>query len=98
MDVKYNLTAIEKKANTDYLTGIYNRNYLECTTNDWLQEASLKNEYIIFLLLDIDILNTLMINMVIFLAMKSLYRLVRAAPRIVGENEMIGRYGGDNLS
>ena len=54
MDVKYNLTAIEKKANTDYLTGIYNRNYLECTTNNWLQEASLKNENIICLLFHID--------------------------------------------
>lgn len=97
LDVKYNLTAIEKKANTDYLTGIYNRNYLECTTNDWLQEASLKNEYIICLLLDIDNFKYINDQYGHLFGDEVIIQVSKSCSRIVGENEMIGRYGGDEF-
>ena len=54
LEIKHSIATIEKKANTDYLTGLYNRSFIENTTNEWLKQASIKNESIVCIAFDID--------------------------------------------
>lgn len=54
LDIKHSLPELKKKANTDALTGLYNRSYLETTMNEWLKEAVVNDESITCIVFDID--------------------------------------------
>ncbi|MFY0544045.1 tetratricopeptide repeat-containing diguanylate cyclase [Brevibacillus sp. H7] len=97
LDVKHSLTAIEKKANTDYLTGLYNRNYLETTANVWLKQASERNESIVCIVFDIDNFKLINDEYGHLFGDEVIKQVGEACSKIMGENELIGRYGGDEF-
>jgi tetratricopeptide (TPR) repeat protein len=53
-EIKQKYFEMEKKAITDYLTGLYNRDYVETKVNEWLKNGSEKNESIVCIVFDID--------------------------------------------
>ncbi|MEB2298930.1 GGDEF domain-containing protein [Lysinibacillus xylanilyticus] len=97
LDIKHSISAIEAKANVDYLTGIYNRNYLETTVNDWLEQASIKNETIICLALDIDNFKAINDEFGHLFGDEVIKQVSKSCSSILRENELIGRYGGDEF-
>lgn len=97
LEVKHSLTDLEKRANTDHVTGLPNRYYLETTANDWLRKAADKHENIVCIALDID--NFKEINDKYgHLAGDAVIRQVGEACRnVIREDDMLGRYGGDEF-
>jgi diguanylate cyclase (GGDEF)-like protein len=97
LDIKHSISAIERKANVDYLTGLYNRNYLEDTVNDWLKQASEKNESIICLAFDIDNFKSINDEFGHLFGDEVIKQVSKACSSILSESELIGRYGGDEF-
>jgi len=97
LDIKHSVSAIQAKANIDYLTGVYNRNYLEETVDSWLEKASEKNESIICLALDIDNFKGINDEYGHLFGDEVIKHFTKACSSILHENELIGRYGGDEF-
>lgn len=97
LDIKHSISAIERKANVDYLTGLYNRNYLEDTVNDWLKQASEKNESIICLAFDIDNFKSINDEFGHLFGDEVIKQVSKACSSILSDSELIGRYGGDEF-
>lgn len=97
LDVKHNLSTLEKKANNDYLTGLYNRNYLETATNEWLRQASETGESVVCIVFDIDYFKSINDEHGHLFGDEVIKRIGQACSFIIGENEIIGRYGGDEF-
>ena len=97
LDIKHNISTIQAKANIDYLTGIYNRNYLERTVDSWLEIASEKSESIICLALDIDNFKGINDEYGHLFGDEVIKHFTKACSSILHENELIGRYGGDEF-
>ncbi|WP_223069158.1 GGDEF domain-containing protein [Paenibacillus caui] len=97
LNVKHNVTVLENKANTDYLTGLYNRDYLEKTTNEWLKQASERNESIVCITFDIDNFKTINDRYGHLFGDEVIKQVGKASSSLMAENELIGRYGGDEF-
>ena len=97
LDIKHSVTELEKKVNTDFLTGIYNRSYLEVVTNEWLKKATDVNKDVVCIVFDID--HFKMINDEFgHLFGDEIIKIVSSTClELIGENEMLGRYGGDEF-
>ncbi len=96
-DIKHNISAIERKANTDYLTGLYNRSYLETTTTDWLNKASMKKESIACIVFDIDDFKGINDEYGHLLGDEVIKQISKSCLSIIREEDLIGRYGGDEF-
>ncbi|TKC15839.1 tetratricopeptide repeat-containing diguanylate cyclase [Robertmurraya kyonggiensis] len=97
LDVTHNLSLIEKKANTDYLTGLYNRNHLETVTNDWLRQAYENDESIVCIVFDIDNFKSINDKYGHLFGDEVIKEVARTCSSKIDDNEMIGRYGGDEF-
>jgi len=97
LDVKHSLSTMERKANTDYLTGLYNRNYIEETTNTWLVQASETQESIICIVIDIDHFKYINDHYGHLFGDEVIKKVSQAISQVIEENELIGRYGGDEF-
>ena len=97
LDIKHSISTIQAKANIDYLTGVYNRNYLERTLDSWLEKALEKNESIICLALDIDNFKGINDEYGHLFGDEVIKYFTIACSSILHENELIGRYGGDEF-
>lgn len=97
LEMKHKLSDIVKKANTDFLTGLYNRNFIEITTNEWLKEASNSDEHIVCIVFDIDNFKTINDENGHLFGDEVIKKVGEACSAIIGENELIGRYGGDEF-
>lgn len=97
LDIKHSISAIKAKANIDYLTGVYNRSYLEGTANEWLEQASINNETIHCLALDIDNFKGINDEFGHLFGDEAIKHVSKACSSNLQENELIGRYGGDEF-
>lgn len=97
LEVKHGLTTIKKQAYTDYLTGLYNRNYLENTTNEWLKESTLNNESIVCIVFDIDHFKWINDEFGHLFGDEVIKQVSNAASCIIEEKDLFGRYGGDEF-
>ena len=59
LDIKQNAFVVEKRANIDTLSGLYNRSYLEKTTNQWLSTAKKDGNHICCIVFDVDNFKTI---------------------------------------
>ena len=97
LEIKSSISSIEKKANIDYLTGAYNRNYLETTTNTWLKLACEKNESIACIVFDIDNFKTINDEYGHLFGDEVLRKVSIACTNVIRESDLFGRYGGDEF-
>lgn len=96
-DIKHNMAAIQKKANTDFLTGLYNRSYLETTTDEWLKLASKEKESIACIVFDIDDFKGINDRFGHLLGDKVIQQVSKTCSNIIRDEDLIGRYGGDEF-
>lgn len=97
LDIKHSVSAIKAKAIIDYLTGVYNRSYLEETANKWLKQASINNEAIQCLVLDIDNFKGINDEYGHLFGDEAIKLVSKACSGILKDDELIGRYGGDEF-
>ncbi len=97
LEIKHSISTIEKNANIDYLTGIYNRNYLENTVNDWLKQDFAKGQSIICIVFDIDNFKFFNDTYGHLFGDEVIKQVSKVSSSILSKNELIGRYGGDEF-
>lgn len=97
LDIKHNIGAIQKRANTDYLSGLYNRSYLEMTTDEWLKIASKEKENIACIAFDIDDFKGINDEFGHLLGDEVIKEISQTCSNIIREKDLIGRYGGDEF-
>lgn len=97
LDIKHSVSVIKAKANIDYLTGVYNRSYLEEAVNEWLGQASINNEPIQCLVLDIDNFKGINDEFGHLFGDEAIKHVSKVCSSLLKENELIGRYGGDEF-
>lgn len=98
LDIHNSIAAIEKRANIDGLTGIYNRYYLEMTCNQWIKEIKETGEQIWCIIFDVDnfkkindTFGHLMGDEVIKTVAQTTKELFKS------DRAIVGRYGGDEF-
>jgi diguanylate cyclase (GGDEF)-like protein len=97
LEIKHSISAIEKKANIDFLTGAYNRNYFEKAINDWLNQASAIEENIVCIVFDIDNFKYFNDEHGHLFGDEVIKQVSKACLSILQEGEIIGRFGGDEF-
>ncbi len=97
LNIKHNIAAIERKANTDYLTGLYNRSYLETTTNEWLNKSFVEKENIACIVFDIDNFKSINDRYGHLLGDTVIKQIGNCCSTIIREEDLIARYGGDEF-
>jgi diguanylate cyclase (GGDEF)-like protein len=94
LDIKRTLSNLEKKVNTDPLTGIYNHSYIEAVTNNWLKQNNKNISCIVF---DVDEFKSINDQYGHLFGDEILKLLSRVCLKIFGENHLVGRFGGDEF-
>ncbi|NLY80107.1 MAG: GGDEF domain-containing protein [Lysinibacillus sp.] len=100
LDIKKSIKAIEKRANVDGLTGVYNRYFLETTCNNWLKEAKEVKKHICCIVVDIDSFKNINDTFGHLLGDEVIKEVGQACLNVANEdkeNIIVGRYGGDEF-
>lgn len=98
LDLRYSFEVIERRANIDSLSGVYNRYYLETTTTQWLQNARKKDDFICCIAFDVDNFKEINDNFGHLFGdevIKSIGHVCRTT--IHNGESIIARYGGDEF-
>lgn len=98
LGVKHRITTIERRANTDFLTGLYNRSYMETTTDKWLAEAALTGESIVCIAFDLDNLKSLNDTYGHIFGDKVIKEIGQACASQIRSRDLMGRFGGDEFA
>jgi len=93
LDLKYRLSETEKRANTDSLTGIYNREYIEKKTDSWLLSGS----SVVCIAFDLDDFKKINDSYGHLFGDEVIRNTASAVLTLIGKNEVFGRYGGDEF-
>lgn len=93
LDLKYRLSETEKRANTDSLTGIFNREYMEKKADHWLQSGST----VVCIVFDIDDFKKINDGYGHLFGDEVIRNTASACMALIGKNEVFGRYGGDEF-
>lgn len=96
-EIKHKVSDITKKANTDYLTGLYNRSYLETTANKWLKEADEKGESIICIVFDVDNFKGINDSFGHNFGDEILKEIGKLCLKLIPSPNIVCRYGGDEF-
>lgn len=96
--VKHRITTIERRANTDFLTGLYNRSYMETTTDKWLAEAARTGESIVCIAFDLDNLKSLNDTYGHIFGDKVIKNIGQACASQIRSRDLMGRFGGDEFA
>ena len=97
LEVKHSLTDLEKKANSDHLTGLPNRHHLESTANEWLKKAADKCENLVCIVIDVDNFKHINDNYGHLVGDEVIRQVSEACSRVLRGDDMVGRYGGDEF-
>ncbi|MFS0576616.1 diguanylate cyclase [Sporosarcina sp. 179-K 3D1 HS] len=97
LDVQLGLSKMKKRVNTDFLTGLYNRSYMETNTNFWLKKAAANEESILCMAIDIDNLKGLNDTHGHLFGDEVIQKVARTCSQLIREGDRMGRYGGDEF-
>lgn len=96
--VKHRITTIERRANTDFLTGLYNRSYMQTMTDKWLTEAVRTGESIVCIAFDLDNLKSLNDTYGHLFGDEVIKKIGQACANQIRSDDLIGRFGGDEFA
>ncbi|QBK25117.1 tetratricopeptide repeat-containing diguanylate cyclase [Ureibacillus thermophilus] len=99
-DIQQSIKAIEKRANVDSLTGVYNRYFLETTCNKWLKENKKSGQHICCAIIDVDSFKVINDTYGHLLGDEVIKGIAQACLKVANEdqeNTIVGRYGGDEF-
>lgn len=96
--VKHRIATIERRANTDFLTGLYNRSYMETTADKWLAKAGHTGESIVCIAFDLDNLKSLNDAYGHLFGDKVIKEIGQECARLIRSGDLIGRFGGDEFA
>lgn len=97
LEIKSDIDSMKKTINHDYLTGVYNRNYIENIVNNWMRSAHRSHENIICMIIDIDKFKSINDKYGHLFGDEVIKQVAKACSDIVSEYGLIGRYGGDEF-
>ena len=97
LQIKHNVEHIKKEANTDYLTGIYNRNYMETTVDGFLKQAYKNNESVICIVFDIDRFKSINDEYGHLFGDEVIKQVSKACSSNLREHDLFARFGGDEF-
>lgn len=95
LDVKHDLTELKIKLNTDQLTGLYNRHYIEKTVNEWMN-VSVATPISCFAI-DLDNFKLVNDRYGHLIGDEAIKLLGQTCKPLLKESELMGRYGGDEF-
>ncbi|AQQ54832.1 tetratricopeptide repeat-containing diguanylate cyclase [Planococcus lenghuensis] len=95
--LQHRVEEIEKKANTDHLTGLYNRTYLEAAVNRWLADAAETSTSVVCIAFDIDNFKQINDEHGHLFGDEVIRQVSEACVAVFRRNDLIGRYGGDEF-
>lgn len=97
LQIRLQSSACKTKENTDYLTGVFNRKYLEETTDMWLQEAMETRSSIVCIAFDID--NLKMVNDTYghLIGDEAIKFVANTCCNDIRKDDILGRFGGDEF-
>ena len=98
LGVKHKIATIEHRANTDFLTGLFNRSYMETTTDKWLAQAANSGESIVCIALDLDNLKTLNDTYGHIFGDSIIKIMGQACVGQIRSGDLMGRFGGDEFA
>ncbi|HEX5563514.1 MAG TPA: tetratricopeptide repeat-containing diguanylate cyclase [Sporosarcina sp.] len=96
--VKHRISTIERRANTDFLTGLYNRSYMEMTTDKWLAEAARTGESLVCIAFDLDNLKSLNDTYGHIFGDKVIKEIGQECSSLIRNGDLMGRFGGDEFA
>jgi diguanylate cyclase (GGDEF)-like protein len=97
LQIKHNIEYMKREANTDYLTGIYNRNYLETTANEFLQQVYKKKESVVCIVFDIDRFKSINDEYGHIFGDEVIKQVSKACSSMLRESDLFARFGGDEF-
>ncbi|WP_088008121.1 tetratricopeptide repeat-containing diguanylate cyclase [Indiicoccus explosivorum] len=97
LQLKHSIEEIERQANTDHLTGLYNRSYLEVTADRWLAEAAEKGWSVVCIAFDIDNFKQINDDYGHLFGDEAIRQVSEACAGAFRKQDLIGRYGGDEF-
>ncbi|SKA95293.1 GGDEF domain-containing protein [Sporosarcina newyorkensis] len=99
LELKLRLQASSKKTNEhlDYLTGLYNRRYLEETTDRLLAAASHTKESIVCIAFDIDNLKSINDTYGHLAGDEAIKMVAKVCSSLIRRDDILGRFGGDEF-
>lgn len=98
LEVKHDLAAIERRANRDYLTGLYNRSYMEITTDEMLEKASIAGEQVSCIALDLDNLKLMNDTFGHMFGDRIIQEIAKVCSGKIRSDDLMGRFGGDEFA
>ncbi|PID14204.1 hypothetical protein CSV63_14045 [Sporosarcina sp. P34] len=97
LQIRLQSSASKTSENVDYLTGIYNRKYLEETTNLWLAEATLTKKSVVCLVYDIDNLKAMNDTYGHLIGDEAIKFVARTSMNEIRKEDVLARFGGDEF-
>jgi diguanylate cyclase (GGDEF)-like protein len=97
LQIKHDVASMERKANTDYLTGLYNRSYIESISNEWLKDAYKRDESITCIAFDIDKFKSFNDNYGHLFGDEVIKKVAKTCLNIIKKPNLVGRFGGDEF-
>lgn len=97
LNLKLSQSSITNQVNIDQLTGLYNRTYIEETTDKWLLNAQENDDSIICITFDIDNLKVVNDNYGHLMGDQMIKKVAEACAKIVRKDDLLGRFGGDEF-
>lgn len=97
MEIKHNIAEYERRANTDFLTGLYNRSYIETTADEWLRKAAVMRENLVCIVFDIDDFKVINDENGHLFGDEAIKLVSRACSDIFRDEDLVGRFGGDEF-
>ncbi|ARF18140.1 sensor domain-containing diguanylate cyclase [Sporosarcina ureae] len=83
--------------NLDYLTGVYNRKYLEETTNSWLTEVAITKKSVVCIVFDIDNLKAINDTYGHLVGDEAIKFVAHTSINQIRKEDLLARFGGDEF-
>lgn len=97
LEIQHNIGEYERRANTDFLTGLYNRSYIETTSDEWLRKAAVIRENLVCIVFDIDDFKAINDANGHLFGDEAIKLVSQACSDIFREQDLVGRFGGDEF-